>query len=118
MNSAREAGLKGVEARVVADVGDGGVSRYAGVLACDAGGLVADLATVDLVSRLALTARQGDCRLWLRRVSPRLMELLLLAGLDDVLMRSPDADLERGGEPEQREELGVEERGDLGDPPV
>ncbi|MEP6761771.1 MAG: hypothetical protein ABJA93_10465 [Sporichthyaceae bacterium] len=94
------------------------MSTYAGVLTCDAGGLVADLATVDLVSRLALTARQGGCRLWLRRVSPQLLELLLLAGLDDVLMRSPDAALERGGQPEECEELGVEERRDLGDPPV
>jgi hypothetical protein len=118
MTSARGTGLTWVEATVGADVGEGDMGRYAGVLTCDAGGLVADLATVDLVSRLALTARQGGCRLWLRRVSPQLMELLLLAGLDDILMRSPHAALECGGQPEQREELGVEERRDLGDPPV
>jgi hypothetical protein len=100
----------------VADVG--GLGRYDEVLTCDVGGLVADLATVDLVSRLALTARRDGCHLRLRRVSPELGALLHLAGLDAVLMAGPGAALERGGEPEQREELGVEERGDLGDPPV
>lgn len=94
------------------------MGRYDEVLTCDVGGLVADLATVDHVSRLALTARRDGCHLRLRRVSPELAALLHLAGLDAVLMAAPGVPLERGGQPEQREELGVEERGDLGDSPV
>ena len=94
------------------------MGRYDEVLTCDVGGLVADLATVDLVSRLALTAHRDGCHLRLRRVSPELAELLHLAGLDAVLMESPGAALERGWQPEEREQLGVEERGDLGDPPL
>ena len=62
-----------------------------------------DLATVDLLARLRL--RYG---LRVRRPSRELMELLELAGLVEVLC-----------EPEEREELrGVEEEGQLPDPPV
>ena len=90
---------------------------YAEELTCDVGGLGADLTTVDLLSRLALTVRQAGGRLQLRRASPELASLLHLVGLDEM-MGSPPAPLDRGGQPEQREELGVEEGGDLGDPPV
>jgi hypothetical protein len=106
-----------VEATAGANVGEGGLGRYDEVLTCDVGSLVADLATVDLVSRLALTARRDGCHVRLRRVSPELAALLHLAGLDAVLMTAPAAALERGGQPEEPEELGVEERGDLGDAP-
>jgi hypothetical protein len=94
------------------------VGSYAEVLTCDVSGLGADLTTVDLLSRLALTARCAGGRLQLRRVSPELASLLHLVGLDEILMGSPPAPLDRGGQPEKREEPGVEERGDLGDPPV
>lgn len=117
MTYACGAGLNWVDATAGADVGDGDMRGYAGVLTCDVGCLGADLTTVDLVSRLALTARRAGCRLRLRRVSAELAALLQLVGLDDVLMGHGGAVLERGGQSEQREEPGVEERGDLGDPP-
>ena len=110
MNSGRGPGLNWV--------GEGDVGSYAEVLTCDVGGLGADLTTVDLLARLAVTARRAGSRLQLRRVSPELACLLHLVGLDEVLMGVPPAPLDRGGQPEQREEPGVEERGDLGDPPV
>ena len=94
------------------------MGSYAEVLTCDVGGLDADRPTVDLLARLAGTARRAGSRLQLRRVSPDLACLLHLVGLDEVLMGVPPAPLDRGGQPEQREEPGVEERGDLGDPPV
>ncbi len=94
------------------------MGSYAEVLTCDVSGLGADLTTVDLLSRLALAARHAGGRLQLRRVSPELASLLHLVGLDEILMGVPPEPLDRGGQPEQREQLGVEERGDLGDPPV
>ena len=118
MNSGRGPGLHWVDATAGADVGDADVGSYAEVLTCDVGGVDADLTTVDLLSRLALTARRAGGRLQLRRVSPELASLLHLVGLDEILMGANPAALERGGQAEQREELGVEERGDLGDPPV
>jgi hypothetical protein len=118
MSSAHGGGLHKVEATTGVDVGEGSMGRYGEVLTCDVGGLVADLATVDLVSRLALTARRDGCHLRLCRVSPELAALLHLAGLDAVLMGALGGPLERGGQPEEREQLGVEERGDLGDPPL
>ena len=118
MNSGPGPGLYWVDATTGADVGEGDVGSYAEVLTCDVGGLGADLRTVDLLSRLALAARRAGSRLQLRRVSPELASLLHMVGLIDVLMAVPPAPLERGGQPEQREELGVEERRDLGDPPV
>ena len=117
MNSGRDPGLHWVDATAGGDVGEGDVGSYAEVLTCDVGALDADLRTVDLLSRLALAARRAGSRLQLRRVSPELASLLHLVGLNEVLMGVPPA-LERGGQPEQREELGVEERGDLGDSPV
>jgi hypothetical protein len=118
MSSPHGAGLHWVEATAGADVGEGGVGRYDEVLPCDVGGLVADLATVDLVSRLALRARRDGCYLLLQRVSPELAALLHLAGVDAVLMAVPGAVLEGDGQPEEREELRVEEGRDLGHPPV
>jgi hypothetical protein len=118
MNSGRGPGLNWVDGTAGADVGEGDVGSYAEVLTCDVGGLGADMRTVDLLSRLALAARRAGSRLQLRRVSPELASLLHLVGLDEVLMGVPPAALEGGGQPEQREEPGVEERGDLGDPPV
>jgi hypothetical protein len=62
-----------------------------------------DLATVDLLARLRL--RYG---LRVRRPSPQLLELLDLCGLVEMVC-----------EPEEREELlGVEEEGQLPDPPA
>src|SRR5688500_4441393 len=113
MNSGRKRGLHWVDVTAGADVGEGDVGSYAEVLTCDVGGLGADLKTVDLLSRLALTARRTGSRLQLRRVSPELASLLHVVGLDEVLMGVPAPPLDGGGQPEQREEPGVEERSDL-----
>ena len=118
MNSGPGPGLYWVDVTAGADMGEGDMGSYAEVLTCDVGGLGADLTTVDLLSRLALATRRAGSRLQLRRVSPELASLLRLVGLDQVLLGVAPAPSERGRQPEQGEELGVEERGDLGDPPV
>jgi ABC-type transporter Mla MlaB component len=81
------------------------------VLVCDLRDLQRPhLGTVDALARLKLQARRCGRELRLRNASPALVELLALAGLEEVLPVEP------GGEPEEREEaLGVEEEGELGD---
>jgi ABC-type transporter Mla MlaB component len=72
----------------------------------------ADLAVVDLVARLLLAARRGQCRLRIMNPPEGLEELLALSGLDDV----PGLRFEVVRQPEQREEaLGVQEEGDATD---
>ena len=78
---------------------------------CDVGGLAPDLAAVDVLARLQLTARRLGVELCLRHASCELLELIAFAGLRDVLRVEP------GRQPEEREQrLGVEEEGELGDP--
>jgi ABC-type transporter Mla MlaB component len=86
----------------------------AGVLVCDVTALTRpDAGTVDALARLGLAARQAGCELRLRRPVAALCELLDLCGLADVLR------IEARREPEQGEQpLGVEERVQMGDPPV
>jgi hypothetical protein len=81
-------------------------------LVCDlAAGGEPHLGTVGLLARLQLFAGRLGYELRLRNVSPELLELVSLAGLEDVLLVEP------GRQPEEREDpLGVEEEGDLGDP--
>lgn len=53
---------------------------------CDVGALVrADLAAVEAVARLRLTARRAGGRLSIRNAGPGLVALLHLAGLAEVL---------------------------------
>lgn len=52
----------------------------------------ADLGEVDLLCRLALSARRLGCRVHLSRVSPELRSLIELAGLEDVLLRTEETD--------------------------
>jgi ABC-type transporter Mla MlaB component len=59
----------------------------AGVVACDVGGLVADVVALEALARLQLTARRLGCRLRLRHASPDLQALVDLCGLADVLPR-------------------------------
>jgi ABC-type transporter Mla MlaB component len=84
------------------------------VLVCDVGALTRpDAGTVEALARLQLTARRLGRQIRLRHPSPELRELLELFGLTDVLRVEP------GRQPEQREQpLGVEERVEMGDPPV
>ncbi len=69
------------------------------------------LATVDALARLRLDARRAGCAIELENCAPSLLELLDLAGLAGLFVEG-----ER--QPEEREEpRGVEEEGELGDPP-
>ena len=81
---------------------------------CDMGWLRrADLAVVDLVARLLLAARRGDCEVRIVNPPDGLDELLALSGLD----RLPRLRIEVIREAEEREEaLGVQEEGDPADP--
>lgn len=72
----------------------------------------ADFATLDALARAALNAHRFGARLRVVNGTPELEELIVLAGLDEVLLGR------RRREPEQREEaFGVEERREPGDPP-
>ena len=81
---------------------------------CDMGWLRrADFAVVDLVARLLLAARRGDCTLRLMNPPDGLVELLSLSGLDELT----DLRVEVVRQAEQGEEaLGVKEEGDPADP--
>jgi hypothetical protein len=81
-------------------------------IVCDVAALVGpDAGTVDALARLQLAVRRLGLELLLRHASGELRELLVFAGLDEVLR------LEPGGQPEQREQrLGVEEEPELDDP--
>ena len=85
----------------------------AAIVICDVGGLEADIATVNALARLQLTARRLGRRIELRGGTPELAQLLGFVGLADVLGL--------GGplrQPEEREEpRRVEERVDRGDAP-
>jgi ABC-type transporter Mla MlaB component len=88
-----------------------------GRVVCDVSGVAGpDLGTVEVLARLRLTARRAGRRLVLRGVTVALGELLLLAGLVDVLPTERPLRLEPRGEAEEGEEAGgVEEEGDAGD---
>ncbi|MEA2518930.1 MAG: hypothetical protein QOF49_1010 [Chloroflexota bacterium] len=102
-----------------------------GKLVCDASAVVEpDLAVIDALARLALSARRRGIVLRVERSPRALVDLLDLCGLAALLSRRPavtDArparmrdgrsSVEAVGEPEQRKEpLGVEEERDAGDP--
>ena len=73
----------------------------------------ADLAVVDLVARLLLAARRGDCELRIVNPPDGLEELLALSGLD----RLPRLNVQVVRQAEEGEEaLGVQEEGDPADP--
>jgi anti-anti-sigma regulatory factor len=83
-------------------------------LVCDVAALTRpDAGTIEALARLQLTARRLGRRMRLRDPTPELAGLLDLFGLADVLRVEP------GRQPEEREQpLGVEERVEMGDPPV
>jgi ABC-type transporter Mla MlaB component len=86
----------------------------ADVLVCDVAALAhPDAGTIEALARLQLTVRRLGRKVQLRHPSRELGELLDLFGLTDVLCVEP------GRQPEEREQpLGVEERVEMGDPPV
>jgi hypothetical protein len=79
---------------------------------CDVGAIGrADLAIVEALARVRLTARRLGCTVQLRRASVDLVDLLALIGLRSELP------LEVEGQAKEREEAGgVEEEGDAGNP--
>jgi ABC-type transporter Mla MlaB component len=88
------------------------------LILCDAGALVdPDLAAIDALARLQLTARRLGCRIRLRGACGELRDLLSLSGLDEVVSVSERLRPQPGRQAEEREpSLGVEEEGDPGDP--
>ena len=84
------------------------------VLVCDVAALThPDAGTVEALARMALTTRRLGREVRLRDPSRELRELVDLFGLADVLRVQPRR------QPEEREQaLGVEERVEMGDPPV
>jgi hypothetical protein len=71
-----------------------GLVRATGVavVTCDVEGVPADVAAVDALARMALTARRLGCTVRLRHAGDDLRGLLALAGLDGILPcpRDPD----------------------------
>ena len=55
------------------------------IVFCDVRGAEADVATVDALARLQLTAKRLGCRLRLRNASAELLQLVAFMGLADVL---------------------------------
>jgi hypothetical protein len=94
-------------------------ARPATVVVIDVQGLVdADLDLIDALARLRLAVHRARGSVVLRDATRELQELLVFAGLDEVL---PCCDRLRLGielerEAEQREQRGVDEVGDAGDP--
>ena len=79
----------------------------------DAGGLPADVTTIDALARLQLNAQRIGQLIRLRDASAELRQLIDFAGLDEVLR------VETRGQTEERENaLGVEEERQLPDSPV
>ncbi len=84
-----------------------------GLLVVDAGALVPDAVTVDVLARVQLAARRVGFDARLRDASDELLDLIAFAGLAGVLR----VELKR--KPEEREErLGLEEERELDDPSV
>jgi hypothetical protein len=80
---------------------------------CDLRGLPADAAAVEALARLQLAARRAGCELCLWHASPELCSLIEFIGLGAVLGVEPRREAE-----EREERVGVEEEGQLPDPPV
>ena len=74
---------------------------------------MADLRTVESLARLQLAARRCGLELRLTRVPAELEELITFVGLAEALGLEP-----RGQAEEREERVGVEEEGELDDPPV
>lgn len=81
---------------------------------CDLGELTdADLGTIDALARVQLTSRRLGCQMSVRNAPPGLGDLLLLAGLGQVVRLWVEA----SGQAEEREvPLGVQEERDSTDP--
>ena len=74
------------------------------------------LATVDALARLQLAARRVGLDVRLVGAEPELLELLRLVGLEGALGCASALEVRRQAEP--REQPGVEEVMEVGDPPA
>lgn len=85
---------------------------------CDVGAILdPDIAAVDAVARLALTARRLDREIRWSHASTRLEQLLAFVGLYDAVGLGRGLPLESGGQAEERKHAcGVEEEDDPADP--
>ena len=85
----------------------------ADVALCDVGGLPADLVAIDALARIQLAARRKGRQVVLRHAADDLRDMLAFVGLAGALRIEP------GGQAEQRKQgVGVEEEGELDDPPA
>jgi ABC-type transporter Mla MlaB component len=76
-------------------------SAGTGPLVCDVGAIVqVDIATIDLLARMALAARRAGHDLWLVRAPDELRRLVGLCGLAGVIRcGTPDQAVMRAGRP-------------------
>ena len=87
------------------------------VVVCDVRAVVhPDLATIDALARLLLTARRLGRRVWLRYPGVEVQQLLNFVGLSGILQGPMRLPLEPRGQIEEREKVrGVEEKADPDD---
>jgi hypothetical protein len=84
---------------------------------CDVGAVAPDVAGVESLARLRLSARRLGLDLGLRIASVELLDLIALVGLCDVLpVRAGSGSEPRGQTEEGEEGLGVKEEADPVDP--
>jgi ABC-type transporter Mla MlaB component len=76
-----------------------------------------DVATVEALARLQLTAHRNGCSLSLQQVPRQLLDLLRFSGLSDVVTAGNRSAFEPGGQIEQGEQAGVHEVVEPGDSP-
>lgn len=90
----------------------------AAVVSCDVGAITdPDIATIEALVRLRLTAWRLGCDLRIHGANDRLSELLAFTGLGAVLSLGSGSVVEPRRQPEQgKEALGVEEGVDPADP--
>jgi ABC-type transporter Mla MlaB component len=83
---------------------------------CDVSALDPDAVAIDALARVQLTARRQGRRIELDGVGAELRELLVFAGLVEVLPLVAASGVEPRGQPEEREQApGVQEEADPGD---
>jgi hypothetical protein len=80
--------------------------------------VAADVVAIELLARLQLVARRVGRRVLVGHGSAALQELLTFLGLDDVVPCRRGLSLHAGRQAKEREQaVGVEEGGELDDPP-
>lgn len=85
---------------------------------CDVCAFPPDLASVDVLARLQVTAKRRGCSIHVRGASPELRALLQFCGLADTLALDV-LGVEPGRQAPQREQrLGLEEELEVDDPPI